>query len=172
MAANTERIAGAANRALTPADLARFVAHAGIQAELVPMAVDTPTVPAAAAALDVLPAQIVKSLLFVVREEPALVIAAGDVLVDRRAIAERFGVGKKQIKLADAETVLRVTGYPVGGVPPFGHLSPVRTFLDRAVMAWDVVYGGGGDDRTLLRVAPAELARVTRAEWLELDRSA
>ena len=39
---------------------------------------------------------------------------------------------------------------------------------DRAVLAWDVVYGGGGDDHTLLRIAPAELARVTVAEWVDL----
>ena len=97
-----------------------------------------------------------------------LVIASGETMVDRGSLAARFGVGKKQIKLADAETVLRLTGYPAGGVPPFGHPAPLLTLLDRAVMAWDVVYGGGGDDRTLLRVAPEELARVTDAEWIDL----
>jgi prolyl-tRNA editing enzyme YbaK/EbsC (Cys-tRNA(Pro) deacylase) len=36
------------------------------------------------------------------------------------------------------------------------------------VLAWNAVYGGGGDERTLLRVAPGELARVTAAEWVDL----
>jgi Cys-tRNA(Pro) deacylase len=133
------------------------------------MDVETPTVSAAAAALGVAPAQIIKSLLFLVRDEPVLVIACGDATVDRRALADRFGVGKKQIKLADAETVLRFLGYPVGGVPPFGHTNAVPVLLDRSVQAWDVVYGGGGDDHTLLRIAPDELARATNAEWVELD---
>ena len=163
----------------TPADpspgpvlaLARFIAQHGIAAEIVPMTVETPTVPAAAAALGVSPAQIIKSLLFMMRDQPVLVIASGETMVDRGVLAARFGVGKKQIKLADAETVLRLTGYPAGGVPPFGHPAPLQTLLDRAVLAWDVVYGGGGDDRTLLRVAPGELARVTRAEWIELGGS-
>ncbi|PKO23557.1 MAG: EbsC protein [Chloroflexi bacterium HGW-Chloroflexi-1] len=132
------------------------------------MTVETPTVPAAAAALGVRPAQIIKTLLFLVHDAPVLVIASGDTLVDRRVLADRFGVGKKQIKLADAETVSRLTGYPVGGVPPVCHLTPVPVLLDRAVLAWDVVYGGGGDDRTLLRITPGELARVTGAEWVEL----
>jgi prolyl-tRNA editing enzyme YbaK/EbsC (Cys-tRNA(Pro) deacylase) len=153
---------------LTPEDLAGFIASAGIAAELVPMDVETPTVPAAAAALGVAPAQIIKSLLFLVRDEPVLVIACGDSTVDRRALADRFGVGKKQVKLADAETVLALLGFPVGGVPPFGHTNAVPVLLDRAVQAWDVVYGGGGDDHTLLRIAPDELARVTRAEWIDL----
>ena len=82
------------------------------------MTVETPTVPAAAAALGVATAQIIKSLLFMVRDQPVLVIASGETMVDRGILAARFGVGKKQIKLADAETVLRLTGYPAGGVPP------------------------------------------------------
>ena len=153
----------------TPADLACFIATNAIAAEIVPVTVETPTVPAAAAALGVSPSQIIKSLLFLVRDQPVLVIASGETMVDRGILAARFGVGKKQVKLADAETVLRLTGYPAGGVPPFGHPAPLPSLLDRAVLAWELVYGGGGDDHTLLRVAPGELARVTAAEWIEAD---
>lgn len=153
---------------LTPSDLAAFIATHGIAAEIVPMAVETPTVPAAAAALGVSTGQIIKSLLFLVRDQPVLVIASGGTLVDRGVLAARYGVGKKQIKLADAETVLRLTGYPAGGVPPFGHPERLDTLLDRAVAAWDAIYGGGGDDHTLLRIVPGELARVTEAEWIKM----
>ncbi len=153
---------------LTPSDLARFLAEQGIAAELVPMAAETPTVPAAAAALGVETGQIIKSLLFLVRDAPVLIIASGETLVDRVRVAARYGVGKKQIKLADPETVLRLTGYPVGGVPPFGHTAALPVLLDRAVLAWETIYGGGGDDHTLLRIAPGELARVTGAEITEL----
>jgi len=156
---------------LTPADLTRTIATASIAAEIIPMPVKTSTVFAAAAALGIDPAQIIKSLLFLVRKEPVLVIASGTTRVDRRVLANRFGVGKKQIKLAGAETVRRVTGYPVGGVPPIGHLTPLQTLLDRAVLAWDVIYGGGGDEHTLLRIAPRELARATGAEWIELTET-
>jgi prolyl-tRNA editing enzyme YbaK/EbsC (Cys-tRNA(Pro) deacylase) len=154
---------------LRPADLADFIVRTGVAAELVPMDVETPTVPAAAAALGVAPAQIIKSLLFLVRDEPVLVIACGDATVDRRALTDRYAVGKKQIKLAGADAVLAVLGYTVGGVPPFGHTSAVPVLLDRSVQAWDVVYGGGGDDHTLLRIAPQELARITRADWIDLE---
>jgi prolyl-tRNA editing enzyme YbaK/EbsC (Cys-tRNA(Pro) deacylase) len=152
----------------SPHALTRYIADHGIAAELVVPPVETPTVAAAAAALGVEPAQVIKSLLFLVRDEPVLVIASGTALVDRRVLAERFGVGKKQVRLADAETVLRLTGYPVGGVPPFGYPAPIPTLLDQAVLAWNVIYGGGGDERTLLRIAPGELARVTAAEWITL----
>ncbi len=153
---------------LTPTDLAGFIAAHNIAAEIVPMTIETPTVPAAAAALGVTAGQIIKSLLFLVRDAPVLVIASGETLVDRGVLAARYGVGKKQIKLADPATVLRLTGYPAGGVPPFGHPAPLPTLLDRNVAAWDAIYGGGGDDHTLLRIAPGELARVVGAEWVDL----
>ena len=153
---------------LTTADLARFVAERGIAAALLTPAVGTPTVAAAAAALGVDERQIIKSLLFLVHEEPLLVVASGVGLVDRRVLAERFATGKKQVRLADAASVLRLTGYPVGGVPPFGHPVRLNILLDKAIRKWDVVYGGGGDERTLLRISPAELARVTGGEWIEM----
>ncbi len=63
---------------------------------------------------------------------------------------------------------MRITGYPVGGVPPFGYPGRVTALLDEAIRKWDVVYAGGGDDRTLLRIAVDELARVVHGEWLAL----
>lgn len=152
----------------TPADLAAFIAAEGIMATLLPVTTDTPTVPEAAAALGVSEGQIIKTLLFVVRDEPVVAIASGDTLVDRRPIAARFGVGRKQVKLADPETVLAVAGYAVGGVPPFGHAVRCPVLLDERMGRWEVVYGGGGDDRTLLSIAPAELRRATGGEWVRL----
>ncbi len=156
-------------RLLTPDDLELFIAEHGIDAQIVPVEVETPTVPAAAAALGVQTAQIIKTLLFLIRDlNPFVMIASGDTIVDRRALADRYGVGKKQVRLADPQTVARITGYPVGGVPPFGHIVPVPVFLDERIRLWDVVYGGGGDDHTLLRVPTTELARITQGEWIDL----
>jgi prolyl-tRNA editing enzyme YbaK/EbsC (Cys-tRNA(Pro) deacylase) len=107
-------------------------------------------------------------LLAEARGDSVFMISSGDTPADRRPIADRFGVGKEQVKLADAETVLRLISYPAGGVPPFGHAAAVAILLDRAVLAWDVIYGGGGDDHTLLRIAPVELERVTEAKWVDL----
>ncbi len=153
-----------------PADLERFIRSQQIDAVLVPMQVETPTVLAAAAALGVNPAQIIKTLLFLVQELPVVVIASGDAVVDRGPLGDRWGLGKKQVKLADAATVLRVTGYAVGGVPPFGHATASLVLLDERIRRWPVIYGGGGDDRTLLRLAPQELARVTQGEWVSVSR--
>jgi prolyl-tRNA editing enzyme YbaK/EbsC (Cys-tRNA(Pro) deacylase) len=156
----------------TPDDLLHFIREHGIAAELIAPAMETPTVPAAAAALGVDARQIIKSMVFLVGDVPTLVVASGVAPVDRRALADRYQTGKKQIKLADAGTVLRLTGYPVGGVPPLGHLTPLPVLLDETIQEWSQVYGGGGDERTLLRIQPAELARVVQGEWIALNHSA
>jgi Cys-tRNA(Pro) deacylase len=141
-----------------------------VQAELVKLPVHTLTVEAAAQAVGTSPDQIVKSLLFIIDGAPVLAIACGTGHVDRRSIAGHFGVGRKRVKLADGETVLDVTGYPVGAVPPFGQRQDLRTLVDHKVLDHEVVYAGGGAIDTLLRVAPTEIVRLTDPVELDLLR--
>ena len=54
-------------------------------------------------------------------------------------------------------------------MPPFGHVTLLPTLIDRRIREMDVVYGGGGDDRTLLRVTPDELARASGGKWMALS---
>ncbi len=151
---------------LTPDDLEQYIREHHIAAHLLRDVGDTPTVLDAARALGVPPEQIIKTLLFLVDGRPVLYITNGPTKVDRRVLARHFGVGRKKVKLADGDTVLRVTGYPPGGVPPFGHATRLPVFVDARVLDLEIVYGGGGDDRTMLRVSPQEIVRVTGANVL------
>jgi len=149
---------------LTSTDLAAFIAQEGIAAEIVKLPVHTPTVETAAQALGVDSAQIVKTVVFLVDSRPYLVIANGTTRVDTRKIATHSGVGRKRVKLANADAVLAITGYLAGAVPPFGHKHPLPALLDPGVLTQPVVYAGGGDIDALLRITPDELRRVTGAQ--------
>lgn len=142
----------------------------GIQAELVRPGVPTPTVASAAQAVGAAPGQILKTLLFLIDGQPILAIANGRAHIDRAKLAAKFGVGKKKVKLARAEQVLEITGYPVGAVPPFGHRSRLRTLIDPGVMRFDSVYAGGGEIDCLLHTSPKEILRATGGEILALQR--
>jgi len=153
---------------LTTTDLQAFLDNERVNAELLHDIGDTPTVPAAAAVLGVETDQIIKTLLFLV-EQPAVtavvVISHGEHRVDKKLLAKHFGVGTKRVKLAPAEVVLELLGYPAGGVPPVGHQTRLPVVLDASVVTaaerfGGIVYGGGGDDRTMLRITLAELLRV------------
>jgi prolyl-tRNA editing enzyme YbaK/EbsC (Cys-tRNA(Pro) deacylase) len=157
----------------TPADLSRYIVDHGIEATLVMPRHDTPTVSLAAQALDCAEDQIVKSVLFVIRAEEdervAVVITNGVAPVDYRKLAGLFGVNRKRIRLARPEVVLARTGYPAGGVPPFGYPAAIVTLVDRSVLQQPVVYGGGGDEHTLLRIVPAELVRACGATIVDVQ---
>ncbi|BAL98858.1 MULTISPECIES: aminoacyl-tRNA deacylase [Caldilinea] len=164
----------------TPDDLQQFLTKHNICAELLRDIGHTPTVPAAAHALGVEPEQIIKTLLFLVEHPgqaeptPVVVISHGERRVDKSKLAERFGVGKKRVTLAPAQTVAALLGYPAGGVPPFGHATTLPVIVDASIQGTverhgGVIFGGGGDDRTMMRLTVAELLRVTNAEVLAVS---
>jgi prolyl-tRNA editing enzyme YbaK/EbsC (Cys-tRNA(Pro) deacylase) len=157
----------------TPIDLQRYLQIHQIEADLLPDIGHTPTVPAAAAALGADPDQIIKTLLFLVDKRveaittPVVVISHGARRVRTPWLAGYFGVAKGRVKLATPETVLATLGYPAGGVPPFGHRAVLPVLLDASVVEaagrfGGVLFGGGGDDRTMLRIHLDELVRVVQ----------
>jgi Cys-tRNA(Pro) deacylase len=151
-----------------PHDLQAFIDEHGIAAELLRLAEHTPTVETAAAAVGCRPEQIVKTILFVVDSQPVVAITSGLRNVERRVLAEMYGVGRKKVKLADSETVAMQLGYEVGGVPPFGHVNLLPVLMDESVLEHEIVYAGGGSDHALLKVAPDIIQSVTQAQVLDL----
>ena len=154
---------------LTSQDLQQFIDQNQIEAEILPMEADTPTVPDAARALGVEEEQIIKSLVFLVDGQPALVIANGTHKVDNRLVARHFGVGRKRAKMARPEQALEVTGYAVGAMPPFGHETRLPTIVDPGVVTHSVIFGGGGEIDAMLRLTPEELLRATSAKIVSVS---
>jgi prolyl-tRNA editing enzyme YbaK/EbsC (Cys-tRNA(Pro) deacylase) len=158
----------ASNQILQPAALEEFMQEKGIPGEILYLQMPTPTVEAAAAAVGTNPENILKSVLFTINQEPGLAITCGPSYIERRAIALHFNVGRKKVKLADPDTVISETGYQIGGMPPFGHLTPLQTLIDQRVLEKDQVYAGGGSDQTLLQVKPQIILSVTQAHVMDL----
>ena len=156
---------------LTPDDLQSFMAQNNIPGEIVFLDVPTPTVEAAAQAVGTEPERIVKSVLFTVDDQKVLTIACGTQLIERRAIAGFYEVGRKRVRLASQETVLKTTGYPVGTVPPFSHANPSQTLLDPQVLTFDEVYAGGGAHNALVRLNPQDILTITQAQVIDLHRN-
>lgn len=155
---------------LTPNDLHSFMKEHDIEGEIVHLDVPTPTVEAAAQAVGTHPDQIVKSVLFTVRDDRVLAIACGTQLIERRVIAGLCNVGRKRVRLANAKIVLETTGYPVGTVPPFGHPQPIQTLIDPQVLEHREVYAGGGAHNALLRLKSQDILRITGAEIIDLHQ--
>jgi prolyl-tRNA editing enzyme YbaK/EbsC (Cys-tRNA(Pro) deacylase) len=53
-------------------------------------------------------------------------------------------------------------------VPPIGHPQPLRTFIDRDLNQYDIVYAAAGTPHAVFAITPAELARVTGGHVIDL----
>lgn len=105
--------------------------------------------------------QIVKTLVAYVAGAPHLILVAGDRRLDDRLVAALFGVGRKQVKLANAEQVLGLTGYPVGGVSPFGTPRQLDVLVDDSFVRFETVWIAGGTPSAILPIALDALVRHT-----------
>ena len=119
----------------------------------------TRTVADAAEAVGCKEGEIAKSLVFVADGDPIVCIASGAHRVDPDKLADALDAA--EVRQASPDEVRAATGFPVGGVPPFGHGLPV--VLDQALLDHSTVWAAGGDGHSLFEVDPRALIDCTAA---------
>jgi Cys-tRNA(Pro) deacylase len=124
----------------------------------------------AAEAIGTTLAQIVKSLCFVVAEQPVIALVSGVNQLDERKLAQLQGVGRKQVKRADAEVVKKATGFSIGGVPPFGHLTKLPIYVDEDLLQFEVVWAAAGTPFAVFAIAPEDLVRGCGGTAVDLKK--
>ena len=142
----------------------RFVASArqlGLDIEIARFREGTRTADDAARAIGCDVAQIVKSLVFMVGDEPLLALTSGANRVDVKKLAAAIGVNK--VRKANADEARVASGYAIGGTPPFGHPAPVRTGLDPHLLTFEVVWAAGGTPDSVFPVEPHQLVDLCSA---------
>ena len=144
------------------ADVLR-AAHA--EARLEEFAGGTPRAEDAARAVGVEPAQIVKSLVCDCDGRTVVVLVPGDRRADLAKVAQAAGSGRAQI--VPPNRVEALTGFPPGAVAPFPLPGVSAVFLERRLLAHDVVWVGAGSPNHLARLSPADLLRLARAREMD-----
>jgi prolyl-tRNA editing enzyme YbaK/EbsC (Cys-tRNA(Pro) deacylase) len=139
----------------------RAAADVGLEIEPLEFPDGTRTAQDAAAAVGVEVGQIVKSLAFRADDDVVLVLVSGANRLDEDKLAAAADAGT--IERADADAVRAATSFSIGGVPPFGHPSRLRTFVDTDLLAYDVVWAAAGTPRHVFSIAPDDLVRVSGA---------
>lgn len=128
----------------------------------------TRTAEDAARAIGCTVAQIVKSLLFVVDDQPVMALVSGANRLDEKKLAVLRGVGKKKVKRADAETTRAATGFAIGGVPPFGHPTRLPTYVDEEFLRFEVIWAAAGTPNAVFAINPQALVQVTEGMLADL----
>ncbi|HEY4153208.1 MAG TPA: YbaK/EbsC family protein [Pseudolysinimonas sp.] len=153
---------------MSAAGVARFLAAVeplGLRPEIREFDESTHTAAEAAAAIGCQVEAIVKSLVFEADGEPLLVLASGSNRVDTAALGTRL---RAVIGKADANVVKAASGYSIGGVPPLGLTTPMRTVLDESLLHLAVLWAAAGSATAVFSIEPAELVRLSGAEVLSI----
>ena len=129
----------------------------------------TKTAADAAAAIGVVVGQIVKSLVFGVDNEIVMALVSGSNQLDEKKLAAAAGGSK--CSRVDADAVRAATGYPIGGVPPFGHSTQLRVFVYPDLLQYDEVWAAAGTWNDVFPIAPDDLFRASGAVVADLKRS-
>lgn len=141
----------------------------GVAVEPVHQTEGAKTAADAAAAVGCDVGQIVKSLIFAVDGEVVLAYVSGSNQLDERKLAA--AAGGERCERVDADTVRSTTGYPIGGVPPFGHDTELRVFVDPDLLQHDVVWAAAGTWHDVFPLPPDQLAAASGGTVVDLRRA-
>ena len=129
----------------------------------------TKTAADAAAAIGVSVGQIVKSLVFAVDGEIVMAYVSGSNQLDEKKLA--LAAGGAKCSRVDADAVRAATGYPIGGVPPFGHSTQLRVFVDPDLLQYDEVWAAAGTWNDNFGANPNDIVRVAGGVVTDLKRA-
>jgi len=132
----------------------------GYDYEVLEMPDSTRTADDAARAIGCTVAQIAKSLIFRGQQSDAALLAIMGG-ANRADVARLAALAGEPIGKADAAFVRTQTGYAIGGVPPTGHSTSVRTFIDVELLEFDEIWAAAGTPRAVFGMPPGELHELT-----------
>ena len=120
----------------------------------------------AAAAVDAELDQMVKSLVFVAprplgRLVPIVCLVSGRQQADPVALAAV--AGEVAVRHATDREAQDLIGYPIGGIPPFGHGRDVRVLMDQDLGRHQWVWAAAGAEAALFQVSPGTLRMLSNA---------
>jgi len=138
----------------------------GVTLEVTVFSDSTHTADQAARALGAELAQIVKSLVFVTTGnegglEPVICLVSGADRVDLERLAGV--VGRRDIRRASAREADELTGFSIGGIPPFGHVARTRVIMDPGLGRFETVWAAAGLPTAVFPVSPAILRMLADA---------
>jgi prolyl-tRNA editing enzyme YbaK/EbsC (Cys-tRNA(Pro) deacylase) len=139
----------------------------GVACQVIEMKQTTRSAQDAADAVGCQVGQIAKSLIFTGKKskQPILVIASGPNRVNEKTIRRHIS---EPLSMAKAEFVREHTGFAIGGVPPIGHLNPLKTFIDEDLSKFDEIWAAAGTPNAVFKLTPKELKKITNGEIISV----
>jgi prolyl-tRNA editing enzyme YbaK/EbsC (Cys-tRNA(Pro) deacylase) len=152
-----------------PASTERVIERAiakGVAASPVRVPAGTKTSPDAAAAVGCDLGAIAKTLVFLVDDDPVLVICSGDRRVDVEALAKLFN--GMVAKPAPLDRVRQESGFAAGGTPGIGIDSEMPVVIDAELARYRWVWTAAGTPDTVYPISLERLVAASGARWVSV----
>ncbi|EOM78285.1 YbaK/EbsC family protein [Rhodococcus rhodnii] len=137
--------------------------HHGV---IVTQSESTRTAAQAAEALGVDVGAITKSLVFLLDDDPVILLVSGRHQVELEHTGTRL---RGSLTRAPLDLVREVTAQPVGGVAPVGHPTDLPTYIDNALADYPELWAAAGHPDTVFRTSFRELVRITAGLAIDVD---
>lgn len=138
----------------------------GIENKIMEFDVSSATVELAAIAVGVEGARIAKTLSFLVKDEPILIVVAGDGRVDNKKYKATFSAKAKMLSHEQASEMI---GHAVGGVCPFAVNEGVKVYLDESLKRFETVFPACGSSNSAIELTIPELEKYSCFEkWVDV----
>lgn len=140
----------------------RHFEELGLNIDILHVTVPTNTAQQAADVIGCTVNQIAKSVIFKGEssDKAVLFLTAGGNRVHMERASEFAG---EPLGKADAALIRAQTGFAIGGVSPFGHLNDIQTFIDPALLEFDIIWAAAGTPHHMFDMPPSELVLHTGA---------
>ncbi len=151
---------------LSSVDVHNYLQERDIPHEIFKIAQPSVSLERAAAALGLDLAQIARTEVYKIDEDPVMVVITGDRTVDLEKL--RRVTGGKTIEKLSPEEVARITGFLPRALPPFPVKSPIKTLVDFFALREDVIYAGSGDQGSILKIRSYDVVRAAGADTVDI----
>ena len=140
----------------------------GIDNRIIELDQSSATVALAAKALKCSDDKIAKSLSFILKGQPAIIVVSGLSKIDNAKYRAAFGEKAKMIPFDDVE---KLTGHAPGGVCPFALKEGVKVYLDESLKKHEQVYPAAGSGNSAVLMTIPELEKYsTSSGWVNVTK--
>ena len=109
---------------------------------------------------------IVKSLLFSTVDNFILCLVSRDKRCSLNKLKKILD--EKDVSMANADDVKKITGYTIGGVSPGGHLSKLKIYVDKNLERFVNVFAAAGHPNCVFRIEFNQLIKLTNGQMKEI----
>ena len=110
---------------------------------------------------------IVKSLLLRTKTSFLLCLVAGDKRCSLNKVKKLLN--QKDVSMANAEQVKKITGFTIGGVSPVAHLNKVDIYIDESLKRFQNIFAAAGHPNAIFKINFKNLNEITNGVIMDIS---